>query len=78
MFAESTISILDTKAVKWTPIDAVRIGYEEERSFPTLWVAVLYYRCYASGMTTVEETGKGHGCGTAVYTTSQQRLQAMV
>ena len=50
MFAESAISILDTKAVKWTPIDAVRIGYEEERSFPTLWIAVLYYRCYASGI----------------------------
>lgn len=38
--AQSAIVILDSKAVKWTSIDAVRIGYEEEYAFPILWIAV--------------------------------------
>lgn len=38
--AQTIITILDSKAIKWSSIDAVRIGYDNEYAFPIVWIGV--------------------------------------
>ena len=38
--AQAIITILDLKAINWTSIDAVRIGYDNEYAFPIVWIGV--------------------------------------